>query len=102
MSDCKQFYVNVSQFILNVNFSDFLFWFSFFFPAEKDVCHTCGSLTPKKVKHPIEEPRTPNKEPEKSEKLNNTKEEDQKKPSAFKRLGSLLRKKPKDESQTKK
>lgn len=71
----------------------FLVFVLFFYTADKEKCDNCGSLTPKKSK-PEVEPRTPVKEPEKSE--------PQKKTSVFQRMGSFLKKKSKDDSPSKK
>lgn len=100
MSDCKQSKV-IFQFNLVVNlfFLNSVLILTFTITAEQEKCQTCGSLTPKKSKksqQPEEEPRTPSKESPKLE------EKEQKKVSAFQRLGSFLRKKQKDDSSSKK
>lgn len=88
MADCKKF--KNFRFIMH---SIFEYRSILHFTAEK--CDKCGNIIPKKP-DPIPEPRTPTKSAEKFEQCSPSKG------SPFKRLGSFLRGKSKDDSSSKK
>lgn len=89
MSDCK--HLKKFRFFIHLKFELFIF---FHFTAEK--CDKCGSIKPK-PSEPVSEPKTPSKNlSEQFEQCSPSKA------SPFKRLGSFLRGKSKDDSSSNK